>query len=100
MAARILVQCKTSQMPGSPHEKIKRMAESACQMVWKRSFDDNPDGDRLVSYGGYYNSKCILLIDHGPMDAKNHTTVQLSWNGQDLYVSRHYSFPFLLLIIR
>lgn len=80
-------------MPGPPHEKIRLMAESACRKVWNRNFDDNPEGDRLISYGGYYNPQCILLVDHGPVDAKDYTTIQLSWNGQELYVSRGHSFP-------
>ena len=86
MATRILVQCRTRQMPGSSTEQIKLMADAACQKVWNRNFDDKPDGDRLTSFGGYLNPMCTLLIDHGDVEAQEYTTMQFSWNGQALYV--------------
>jgi hypothetical protein len=93
MATRILVLCKTSQMPGSPSDKIKLMADAACQKVWSRNFDSNPNRDRLSSHGGYYNPRCVLIIDHGPTDAIDYETIQLNWNGHKLYVSKHCTFP-------
>jgi hypothetical protein len=91
MAARLFVQCKTSQMPVSSHEKIKLMAEAACDMVWGGSFNSNPDGDRLLSYGRSYNPTCVLLVDYGPVDAESHTVIYLTWNGRKLYVSIYKS---------
>jgi hypothetical protein len=85
MATRILVECKTSQMPGLPSEKIKLMADAVCQKVWGRNLDHNPDvGDRLTSFGGHLNRRCILLIDHGAVDAQEYTTIHLLWNGNEL----------------
>lgn len=81
-------------MPGTPFEKIKLMADAACQKVWDRKFDSNLNGDRLSSYGGFYNPRCVLVIDHGPVDARDYTTRQLNWDGQEqkLYVSKHCIF--------
>jgi hypothetical protein len=36
--------------------------------------------------GGYIIPRCILLIDHGAVDAKEYSITQLLWNGQELYV--------------
>lgn len=83
MATRILVQCRTDEMPGPLQEKELRMANTACQKVWNRDFN-TPNGDRLTTFGGYYNSKCILLIDHGPVDATEYTTMHFNWNGREL----------------
>ena len=85
-------------MPGGPNEKINLMAESACQKVWKRDFDHNIGGDRLTYFGGFLNTKCILLIDHGAVDAQEFTFIHLVWNGQELYVLMLYCF--LVLIVR
>lgn len=93
-ATRILVQCRTRQMPGSPNEKIGLMADAACQKVWNRNFDHAVDGDRLMSFGGHVNPMCILLVDHGDVEAPEQTTIQLSWNGRELYVLKLLCFPF------
>lgn len=98
MAERILVQCRTTEMPGAPNEKIDRMAESACQKVWKRGFDYNPGGDRLTSFGGFLNPKCTLLIDHGAEDAQEYNLRHLLWNGKELCVLMLYYF--LVLIVK
>lgn len=97
MAKRILVQCKTREMPGSSNEQIKLMAEAACQKVWNRSFDDNPDGDRLSTFGGYFNPSCTLLIDHGPVEAEEFTLVHLTWAKDKLYVLSTVTFTLLIL---
>jgi len=83
MATRIFVRCKTQEMPGSPGEKNSRMANAACQKVWNRDLHEN---DRLTTFGGDFNSRCMLLIDSGPVDATEYTIVQLLWKGQKLYV--------------
>lgn len=86
MATRILVQCKTDEMPGSLDEKNSLMANAACQKVWNRDFNDNPGGDRLTTFGGYFNRKCTLLIDSGPVNATEYTIKRLLWKGQTLCV--------------
>lgn len=84
MATRILVQCKSHEMPGSNAEKNERMANLACQKAWGRYFSD--DQDRLVARGGYflYNQRCWLIIDNGPVDAVDYTTLWYRWKKQEL----------------
>ncbi|KAH7308742.1 hypothetical protein BKA65DRAFT_172735 [Rhexocercosporidium sp. MPI-PUGE-AT-0058] len=84
MATRILVMCKTEKMPGSHVEKIPLMANAACRKVWNRDFnEDPPDEDRLSTFGGWINPRCVLLIDNGPVDA-SFTLVKLHWDGKKL----------------
>jgi hypothetical protein len=77
-------------MPGSINEKELLMANAACQKVWSREFnlggEGGEGGDRLTTFGGYVNPKCYLLIDTGPVEATEYTTVALLWDGKKLYV--------------
>ena len=85
MATRILVTCKSHEMPGLDEEKNSLMANLACQKVWGRDYADL-NGDRLTTFGGYflYNQRCMLLIDNGPVDSKDYTTLWYKWTGQEL----------------
>ncbi|KAH6667400.1 hypothetical protein B0J14DRAFT_602166 [Halenospora varia] len=94
MATRIFVQCRTAEMPGPIHEKDLFMANAACQKVWNREF--NPDSDRLTTFGGYVNPKCYLLIDFGPMEAMEYTTVALLWDGKKLIDQLGPIHPYIL----
>ena len=85
MATRILVRCKTEEMLGSVRDKIPLMANTACQKVWNRDLNkDSPDNDRLVTFGGYVNIRCFLLIDNGPVDAKEYSVIHLCWKKHEL----------------
>ena len=93
MATRIFVQCKTDKMPGSDAQKIPIMANTACQKVWNRDFNESfPDHDRLTTFGGWMNPMCFLLIDNGPVD-NEYTVVKLRWTGNELYVLRSIFLP-------
>ena len=64
---RILVQTKTSLVPGEGyHERCMFMLNTICQHHWNRDFDLAQD--RWNVYGaqfGYDNRDCYFLIDHG-----------------------------------
>jgi hypothetical protein len=85
MAIRILVICKSHEMPGPNEEKNKFMANIACQKVFNRDFDGS-QGDRLVCEGAYflYNQTCYLLIDNGPVNATSYDIRMFKWRGQEL----------------
>ena len=78
MATRIFIQCKTEKMPELLLGKIPLMADIACRKVWNRDFDKNsPNNDRLVAYGKYINTRSLLLIDNGLVDAKEYKVINL-----------------------
>jgi len=83
MATRIFVQCRSHEMPGPDREKNRYMADKACQKVWNRDFSSY-EGDRLTTFGGYflYNQRCWLMVDHGPVDSIEYTTLAYKWNSQ------------------
>ncbi len=84
MATRILVHCKSHEMPGPDREKDSRMANIACQKVWHRDFANGPNGDRLATQGGFalYNQRCWLIIDHGPVDSEDYDLLQFKWSPE------------------
>ena len=82
MATRILVRCKTAEMPGSAYKRHSLMADLVCQKVWNRDFDKACD--RLTTYGGYTNPTCVLLIDYGPIDAEDYIIIHFSWKASQL----------------
>lgn len=86
MATRILVICKSHEMPGRDEEKNKLMANAACQHVWKRDFSGSDGGDRLTCEGGYflYNQRCYVLIDNGPVDAADYSIKTFKWKAEEL----------------
>jgi len=68
-------------------QKIPLMANTACQKVWNRNFNENlPDYDRLTTFGGWMNPRCFLLIDNGAVDSSEYTLINLLWTGDKLYV--------------
>jgi len=85
MATRILVICKSHEMPGLDKEKNRLMADIACRRVWNRDFSDS-EGDRLTCEGGFflYNQRCFLLIDNGPVDAEDYGILWFKWNAKEL----------------
>jgi hypothetical protein len=89
MVTRIFVQCKTSEMPGPPDEKNSLMANAACQKVWSRNLNED---DRLTAFGGHFNQRCWLLIDSGPEDATEYTTVHLSLEMTGTVCIKQYYF--------
>lgn len=92
MATRIFIQCKTKNMPGSDDQKIPFMADAACQKAWNRNFNQNdPDYDRLTTFGGWMNPMCFILIDNGAVTEK-YTLKKLRWDGTKLYLLDPFYF--------
>ena len=89
MAMRVIVYCKTTDMPGKPNESIAAMTDIICQTVWGRPYD--VACDRQESYGGHFNKRCVILIDNGPVDAREQKMLQFKWQNQDLYFPPYYS---------
>lgn len=83
MATRILVQCKSHEMPRPDGEDENHyMANLACQKEFDRDFD--PTQDRLITRGGshLYNQRCWVMVDNGPVDAGSYETLWFKWNIQ------------------
>jgi hypothetical protein len=84
MATRILIICKSHEVPGPDKDKAMLLANKGCQKLWARDFDET-QGDRLTMEGEFtYGVRCSLLIDNGPLDAKDYTTTWFKWKEQDL----------------
>lgn len=81
MSCRILVLCKTAEMPGAHNEKVPFMIDRACQSVWNRNLSS---AERVTSLGGYCSRRCTILIDHGPVDSEAFKLVQLIWRDGKL----------------
>jgi hypothetical protein len=79
-------------MPGPNEEKNMRMANMACQTFWGRDYSDAM-GDRLTTFGGYflYNQRCWLIVDNGPVNSAEYTTVTFNWDPkkQELYALQY-----------
>jgi hypothetical protein len=58
------------------------MANIVCQKIWER--DINPDSDRLATLGGYVNAKCFVIVDNGPVDAKEYSVLSFRWKDEKL----------------
>ena len=84
MATRILIICKSHQVPGPEKDKATLLASQACRKVWARDLDET-QGDRLTIEGEFtYGVRCSLLVDNGPVDSTDYTTSFFRWNGQEL----------------
>lgn len=84
MAARILITCKSQDVPGANEDKVTLLTNQACQIVWKRDFDKTR-GDRLTMEGEFsYGVRCFILVDNGPVDSIDYTISFFRWNGKKL----------------
>ncbi|ELR07570.1 hypothetical protein VC83_06544 [Pseudogymnoascus destructans] len=72
-------------MPGTTEDKNKLMANTACQEVLNRDYDESKGG-RLLCEGTYFsfNHTCYLVIDHGPVDATTYDIRMFKWRAQEL----------------
>ncbi len=84
MGTRVLVQCRSQDMPGEPAERLTQLANKLCQHQWQRPFDNSQD--RLQSTGQYlYDGNRIhVLLDNGPLDSAEPSLSVYRWDGQDL----------------
>ncbi|OAA60962.1 hypothetical protein SPI_04986 [Niveomyces insectorum RCEF 264] len=84
MAKRILVQCRSHDIPGEPDERRTTMANIVCEHTWNRPFDK--DQDRVQSSGQYRydQNRVYFLIDNGPLDSRDVSTSVYRWNGKEL----------------
>lgn len=84
MAERILITCKSQDVPGANEDKVTLLTNQACQIVWNRDFDKTL-GDRLTMEGEFsYGVRCFILVDNGPVDSIDCTISFFRWNGKNL----------------
>lgn len=85
MATRILVICKSHEVPGPKQERATLLANKTCQKVWARDFDESA-GDRLITEGdiSMFGIRCALIIDNGPIDSKDFITRGFRWKNGEL----------------
>jgi hypothetical protein len=85
MATRILVIYKSHEIPGDNKDKSKLIANLACQSYWGRDFNTTK-GDRQVCEGdhSFYNQRCFVLVDNGPVEAVEQEVLLFKWKGQHM----------------
>lgn len=80
MATRILIMCKSQDVPGPNNEKATLLTNEACQKVWARDFDE-AQGDRFTKEGEFsFGVRCSMLVDNGPVESTEYTTLFYKWN--------------------
>lgn len=81
MGTRIVVKCRSQQIPGDSKLRLETMANLVCQHVWQRDFDDTQD--RIRSSGQYdcEGVRCFFLVDNGPPESLDISMSMYKWDG-------------------
>ncbi|KAB5514930.1 hypothetical protein GE09DRAFT_1161624 [Coniochaeta sp. 2T2.1] len=85
-AERILVQTRTSLVPGDDYaERCRLMRNLICQHQWKRDY--NHGWDRWYEYRalfGYENRRCYFVVDGGQAadETEDVPVIRYKWDGE------------------
>ncbi|ROT38488.1 hypothetical protein SODALDRAFT_333081 [Sodiomyces alkalinus F11] len=84
MGTRIVIKCRSQNIPGDPNLRPQTMANMVCRRIWNRDFDDTQD--RVQSRGIFFHdgTRCFFLVDSGPPDSKEVHTSMYNWDGSCL----------------
>ena len=84
MGTRIVVRCKSQQIPGDPKLRPQTIANIVCQRIWHRKLDNTQD--RIQSRGRFDcdGVRCFFLLDNGPPDSQEVKTSMYNWDGSCL----------------